>query len=178
MPTGSVLADGQVERIGEAESTLAFRSGSQTLESQCTIGSHADGMRMLLEAFLRSEDHSLNDLTEIGAVGHRVVHGGETFSESVVISPAVIAKIKDYAKLAPLHNLAHVMGIQAAQAVLKDVPHVACFDTAFHATIPPVAYLYGLPIDLYRKYEIRRYGFHGSSHRYVAANSRSTQQTS
>jgi acetate kinase len=116
-----------------------------------------------------SEDHALDDTHEISAVGHRVVHGGEEFSGSVLIDDTVLRSIERFADLAPLHNPANLTGIRAAMHALPDIPHVACFDTAFHASIPRVAYLYALPYTVYEKYGVRRYGFHGSSHRYVAA---------
>jgi acetate kinase len=115
-----------------------------------------------------SENHALDDTHDISAVGHRVVHGGEEFSGSVLIDETVLRSIERFADLAPLHNPANLTGIRAAMRALPDIPHVACFDTAFHATIPRVAYLYALPYTVYEKYGVRRYGFHGSSHRYVA----------
>jgi len=110
----------------------------------------------------------MEDVSEIGAVGHRVVHGGEEFTDSVIIDERVIASIEKYADLAPLHNPPNLAGILAVQHRLPDITQIACFDTAFHATIPEVAYMYALPYELYQKYHIRRYGFHGISHRYVA----------
>ena len=118
---------------------------------------------------MSADDHSLDDLSEIAAVGHRVVHGGEAFTGSVLINDEVMQSIEQCADLAPLHNPANLTGIRAAMHALENVPHVACFDTAFHASIPKVAYLYALPYDVYKQYGVRRYGFHGSSHRYVAA---------
>ena len=111
----------------------------------------------------------LGDLAEIGGVGHRVVHGGERFTASVIIDPEVIEAIEEAAELAPLHNPPNLIGIREAERLLPGVPQVAVFDTAFHQTMPPSAYLYGLPREFYEKHRIRRYGFHGTSHRYVAA---------
>ncbi|MDH3639279.1 MAG: acetate kinase, partial [Gammaproteobacteria bacterium] len=118
--------------------------------------------------FLAHECHALDSIDKIRAVGHRVVHGGEKFSASVLIDAAVIASIRDAFDLAPLHNPANLEGIMAAQRILPNVPHVAVFDTAFHQTLPDAAYLYAVPYRLYRRHKIRRYGFHGTSHYYVS----------
>jgi acetate kinase len=123
---------------------------------------------LILDSLVSAEDDSLADWSEVAAVGHRVVHGGETFTGSVLINDEVLATIRQCADLAPLHNPANLTGIQAAMRALANVPHVACFDTAFHASIPKVAYIYALPYEVYEKYGVRRYGFHGTSHRYVA----------
>ncbi len=169
MPQREVLAKGQVERIGEAESALKYQADGHQYHEQATIADHEEGMRRILNALIGSEDAILADLNEIRAVGHRVVHGGEEFTGSVLIDERVIASIERCADLAPLHNPPNLTGIRAAMHALPDVPHVACFDTAFHATIPRVAYMYALPREIYKKYGVRRYGFHGTSHRYVAA---------
>lgn len=124
-------------------------------------------MALILETLAGAES-ALNDTSEIDAVGHRVVHGGEEFTGSVVITDEVIASIEHFADLAPLHNPPNLTGIRAAMHKLPNIPQVACFDTAFHATIPQVAYTYALPYELYKEFGIRRYGFHGTSHRYVA----------
>ncbi len=138
-------------------------------ELQQEVADHEQGMRLLLNSLVSTDDHSLDDLSEIAAVGHRVVHGGEAFTGSVLINDEVVRSIEQCVDLAPLHNPANLIGIRAAMHALENVPHVACFDTAFHASIPKVAYLYALPYDVYTRYGVRRYGFHGSSHRYVAA---------
>ncbi len=169
MPQRTVLAKGQVERIGEEGSALQYEAGGHAYRVQREVVDHEQGMRLLLDSLVSAEDHSLDDLSEIAAVGHRVVHGGEAFTGSVLITDEVLQSIQQCAELAPLHNPANLIGIRAAMHALTDVPHVACFDTAFHASIPKVAYLYALPYDVYTRYGVRRYGFHGSSHRYVAA---------
>lgn len=169
MPHRAVLAKGQVERIGEEGASLQFEAGEHACRVEQPVADHEQGMRLILESLVSSEDHSLDDLSEIAAVGHRVVHGAEAFTGSVLIDDEVIASIEACVDLAPLHNPANLTGIRAAMHSLPNVPHVACFDTAFHASIPKVAYLYALPYEIYEKYGVRRYGFHGSSHRFVAA---------
>ncbi len=168
MPDRRVLAKGLVERIGEEHSSLSYGSNAHEHCLEQPIPDHEVGMRLILRSLLGNAGHALDDPHEISAVGHRVVHGGEEFSESVQIDQQVLASIDRYADLAPLHNPANLTGIRAAMHALPDVPHVACFDTAFHATIPKVAHLYALPHGVYEQYGVRRYGFHGSSHRYVA----------
>jgi acetate kinase len=168
MPQAEVLARGQVERIGEETSELSHFFHGKT----CTVPAKAEdvgkAMELILETLVDEQVGVLQQISEIGAVGHRVVHGGEEFTGSVVIDEKVISSIEKFADLAPLHNPPNLAGILAAQRNLPDVKQVACFDTAFHATIPKVAYMYALPYELYEKYGIRRYGFHGISHRYVA----------
>jgi len=167
MPEKTVLARGLVERIGEPEASLQHQYEDQSIRLKGQLADHEEGMALILET-LTGENGALGDLREIGAVGHRVVHGGEEFTGSVVITDAVIASLERYADLAPLHNPPNLTGIRAAMTELPQTPQVACFDTAFHATIPEVAYTYALPANLYEEYGIRRYGFHGTSHRYVA----------
>lgn len=122
----------------------------------------------MVDALLSPEHGALTSLDEIKAVGHRVVHGGEKFANSVIINDEVMATLHECAGLAPLHNPANIIGIEACQSLLPDVPQVAVFDTAFHQTMPPKAYIYGLPYEYYEKYGVRRYGFHGTSHKYVS----------
>ncbi len=169
MPQREVLAKGQIERIGDEGALLRSEVGDRTTRVQQPVADHSQAMRLILEHLVSADDHSLDDLSEITAVGHRVVHGGEAFTGSMLINEQVIRSIEQCADLAPLHNPANLTGIRAAMDALGNVPHVACFDTAFHASIPKVAYLYALPYDVYKQYGVRRYGFHGSSHRYVAA---------
>jgi len=168
MPQAEVLAHGLVERIGEETSELShfFHGKTYTLSTKAEDVGKA--MELILETLADKEVGVLRRISEIGAVGHRVVHGGEEFTGSVIIDEKVIASIKKFADLAPLHNPPNLAGILAAQHNLPNAKQVACFDTAFHATIPKVAYMYALPYELYEKYGIRRYGFHGISHRYVA----------
>ena len=168
MPEAKVLARGIVEKIAEETSSLShFYSGKvHTLKTK--VEDVKKAMELILQTLADKEVGILRQMSEIGAVGHRVVHGGEEFTGSVIIDKKVIASIKKFADLAPLHNPPNLAGILAAQHHLPNVKQVACFDTAFHATIPKVAYMYALPYELYQKYGIRRYGFHGISHRYVA----------
>jgi len=167
MPERAVMCRGLIERIGESDAALRHRYQDQTKCQRVPIADHQEGMALILET-LAGADSALNDTNEIDAVGHRVVHGGEEFTGSVLITDKVIASIEHFADLAPLHNPPNLTGIRAAMHKLPDIPQVACFDTAFHATIPQVAYTYALPHQLYEDFGIRRYGFHGTSHRYVA----------
>lgn len=167
MPDGGVVSKGIVERIGQPDAALEHQYEDHIQRLEGEIAGHEEGMALILET-LAGEAGAVGDIGEIGAVGHRVVHGGEQFTGSVLITDRVIASIERFAGLAPLHNPPNLTGIRAAMQELPDVPQVACFDTAFHATIPQVAYMYALPYSLYEDYGIRRYGFHGTSHRYVA----------
>jgi acetate kinase len=165
------IANGIAERVGTnggAEAVLKHKCHGSVLEQQAPMPDHAVALRQVLDALVNCECGALESLDQIRAVGHRVVHGGERFSESVIISEDVIAAIDAMCELAPLHNPANLIGIRACQEVLPQVPQVAVFDTAFHQTMEVQAYLYGLPYELYEKHGIRRYGFHGTSHRYVS----------
>ena len=168
MPEAQVLAHGTVDRVGQAESTLTHICDDRTHTSQVAAPDVEAAMDLVCDILVQEGVGPLADISEIDAVGHRVVHGGEEFTGSVPIDEQVIASIERYADLAPLHNPPNLAGIRAMQHRLPDVKQVACFDTAFHATIPRVAYMYALPYDLYKTFHIRRYGFHGISHRYVA----------
>lgn len=169
MPEAEVLAKGHVERIGEAGSKLVHTSDAHPKQIHETpVEDHQRAVELILDALVAPDTGVIADIAEIAAVGHRVVHGGEKFTGSVVIDDEVIASIEEFADLAPLHNPANLTAIRAAQSKLPRVPQVACFDTAFHTTIPRTAYTYALPYEFYEKYRIRRYGFHGTSHRYVA----------
>ncbi len=168
MPAASVVAKGMVERIGEANSRLILTSDGKTHQDEQTISDHESAMDLILAALVAPDTAVLKEISEITAVGHRVVHGGEEFTGSVAIDHRVIASIEKFADLAPLHNPPNLTGIAAAMHKLPQAKQIACFDTAFHTTIPPVAYLYALPYEIYEKYRVRRYGFHGTSHRYVA----------
>jgi len=167
MPAGEMICSGQVERIGDANAALQLKIGDDTQEVQHPIEDHESAMADILDA-LTGEGGVISDAKEINAVGHRVVHGGDEFSGSMLLTEEVIASIERFASLAPLHNPPNLVGIRAAIRKLPDVPQVACFDTAFHATIPEVAYTYALPIKLRDELGVRRYGFHGTSHRFVA----------
>jgi len=168
MPQAQVLAKGLLEKIGEEDSRLTHEYDGKKYTAQTPIDDHEAGMSLILDTLVSKQTGVIDNISEIGAVGHRVVHGGEEFTGSVIINDKVIASVEKFADLAPLHNPPNLTGIRAAQRQLPHVTQVACFDTAFHSTIPPVAYTYALPYELYEKYRIRRYGFHGTSHRYVA----------
>ncbi len=167
MPDKRVISKGLVERIGEDNAALEHHDAGEDHRLERPIADHEEGMALILET-LTGSNGALESAEELDAIGHRVVHGGEEFTGSVLITPEVIASIERFADLAPLHNPPNLTGIRAAMSALPHVPQVACFDTAFHATIPEVAYTYALPYQLYEKFGIRRYGFHGTSHRYVA----------
>jgi len=168
MPSQKVVAKGIVEKIGESVSRLSHFYGDKVHNLETKVANHEQGMKFILQTLISKAVGVIKNISEIGAVGHRVVHGGEEFTGSVVIDDKVIASIERFADLAPLHNPPNLIGIKAAQNGLPDVVQVACFDTAFHTTIPKVAYMYALPYEIYEKYRVRRYGFHGTSHRYVA----------
>ncbi|WP_088227577.1 acetate kinase [Desulfosporosinus sp. FKB] len=168
MKDQSVLAQGLVERIGLCGSQLTHRQGKLEKVAFQDMSSHAEAISLTLDMLMNSEFGVVSNLQEISAVGHRVVHGGEKFSSSVLIDEAVIKTINKYIELAPLHTPKIVTGIATCRKLLPGIPQVAVFDTAFHQTMPPKAFLYGLPYELYEKYKIRKYGFHGSSHKYVS----------
>lgn len=164
-----VLASGGVEKIGLTGSFLKHkRNDGKKAKLEGEILEHQIGIEYILGVLLSKKFGSVKSLDEIDAVGHRVVHGGEKFSSSVLISDEVIAQIKECSDLAPLHNPPNLRGIYAMQELLPDVPQVGVFDTAFHQTMEDHAYMYAIPYKLYKKYGIRRYGFHGTSHRYVS----------
>ncbi len=168
--TGEVLAKGLIERIGEETGRMKYRPGHDgEVVREEPIEDHRKGLSMVLETLTDSQAGALETLDEIEAIGHRVVHGGEKFSNSVSIDDEVIAGIEECSPMAPLHNPHNLEGIRAAMKNLPGVPNVAVFDTAFHQTMPPVAYIYPLPWDCYEDKRIRRYGFHGPSHQYVSA---------
>ncbi len=168
MPAQKSLGKGLVDRIGIDDGSISHDGVNGTYDRQTDIPNHTRAMELVIEALTDSHNGIVSSLDEVAGVGHRVVHGGEAYSASVVIDEQVEAAIEDNIELAPIHNPANLTGIREARAVLPRQKHVAVFDTAFHQTIPPAAYLYGLPRELYEKYRIRRYGFHGTSHRYVA----------
>lgn len=170
MSNESVLAKGLAERIGSDGSVLNHQTAGKeqvTLESPMT--DHQEAMRLVFCALTNPATGAMGSVSDITAIGHRVVHGGESFSASVVITPEVMETIDALSELAPLHNPPNLMGIEAAMKVMPDAPHVAVFDTAFHQSISKSVYLYALPYQFYKDNGIRRYGFHGTSHMYVAA---------
>jgi acetate kinase len=167
MPDGEVLAKGLVQRIGEGEGSLEQTSARGTIQRTEPVPDHEAGLRRIFELLTRGDRAPLGSVEEIGAVGHRVVHGGERFAATTLIDDDVANAIQAHIALAPLHNPPNLLGIEVARSLLPGVPQVAVFDTAFHQTLPAHAYLYALPSKLYREARIRRYGFHGTSHRYV-----------
>jgi len=167
MPERISLGKGLVERIGQKVGKICQHFQDIHYCKELEIPNHKVAFEQMMLALLDKETGILKDAGEITGIGHRVVHGGEQYSSSVIIDSEVQAAIEDNCELAPLHNPANLTGITEAAAIFKDVPQVAVFDTAFHQTLPPSAYLYGIPRDFYEKYRIRRYGFHGTSHRYV-----------
>ena len=169
MSEEKVIAKGLVERIGMEGSMLTHKpAGKENAVIKQPMPDHKVAIQLVLEALTDKEHGVLSSMSEINAVGHRIVHGGESFKASAIIDDDVLKAIQDNAPLAPLHNPANIMGIQACQHVLPDTPMVAVFDTAFHQTMPPAAYMYGLPYEYYSEKKIRRYGFHGTSHLYVS----------
>ena len=167
MPDETLLAKGLLERIGESSSRLTQEIGDRKRAVDGCVADHEAGFELIVRTLLADERCPIDDLSEIAAVGHRVVHGGERFVASALLDDEVIGAIEEVQDLAPLHNRPNLAGIRAAQKRLPHVPHVAVFDTAFHQTMPEQAYLYALPSRLYSRHRIRRYGFHGTSHRYV-----------
>jgi len=170
MEQKKVIAQGGVEKIGLPDSFLLVKlpnGEKKKIEKQ--MPEHTVGIQLILQVLTDKEIGCIATLNEINAVGHRVVHGGEKFNKSVLITPEVRSEIEACAELAPLHNPANLKGIDAISATLPQVPQVAVFDTAFHQTMPDEAYMYAIPYELYEKYKIRRYGFHGTSHRYISA---------
>lgn len=168
MPARTLLAKGMIERIGESQAAMIHQEGNDKQKQLIAAADHEQAMAAILAKLMHVEGGQRSTKEPIAAVGHRVVHGGEAFTGSVVITEEVIASIEKTAQLAPLHNPPNLTGIRAAMHALPDAPQIACFDTAFHATIPQIAYMYALPYELYEKHGVRRYGFHGTSHRYVA----------
>ncbi|AFQ45589.1 MULTISPECIES: acetate/propionate family kinase [Desulfosporosinus] len=169
MATKNAIGKGLVERIGLPGSVLTHRTGSGDKEViTAEITNHTVAIKLVLEALVSPLYGVIKDLKEICGIGHRVVHGGEKFSKSVVIDEGVMKALKECVELAPLHNPPNIAGIMACQKMMPGVPQVAVFDTAFHQTMRPNSYIYGLPYDYYKKYGIRKYGFHGTSHKYVS----------
>ena len=165
-----LLAKGLVERIGMEVGCLKHEAaGKEKLVKEMPIADHTVGIQAVIDALLDKEYGVLTTLEDIEAVGHRVVHGAEEFVGSQLITDAVVSQLEKCSVFAPLHNPANILGIKAVSAVLPDVPQVGVFDTAFHQTMPSYAYMYALPYEYYDKYRIRRYGFHGTSHKYVSA---------
>ena len=165
-----LIAKGLCDRIGIEGSQISFKViGHDKITRETPMPDHKTAIDLVLQVLVDPEYNVLHSLNEIGAVGHRIVHGGENFKKSVIIDESVIKAIEEVSDLAPLHNPANLMGVRICQELMPGIPMVAVFDTAFHQTMPEEAYLYGLPYEFYAKYKIRRYGFHGTSHRYVSS---------
>ncbi len=170
MDTQTVMVQGGVEKIGLPDSFLQIKlNNGEKVKIEQLMPEHTVGIQLILNSLVDEKIGCIASLEEIQAVGHRVVHGGEKFNKSVLITPEVKEMIVKCVELAPLHNPANLKGIEAIEQALPGVPQVAVFDTAFHQTMPDEAYMYAIPYELYEKYGIRRYGFHGTSHRYVSA---------
>ena len=166
--TEAVLAKGLCERIG-IDGRLVYQLAGHDKEiTEAPMPTHKEGIQMVLDALVNPKTGAVKSLSEIDAVGHRVVHGGEKFAQSVVLNEEVLAKVEECNELAPLHNPENLIGIRVCQELMPGVPMVGVFDTAFHQTMPQKAYLYGLPYEYYEKYKVRRYGFHGTSHSFVS----------
>jgi acetate kinase len=166
--TGEMLGKGLLERIGEETGALRYQAGSHNIREEVPIPDHHTGLALLLKTITSPDYGTIESLDEIKACGHRVVHGGERFTSSVLIDDDVLEGLRQCSTLAPLHNPPNILGIEATRESLPGVPNVAVFDTAFHQTMPRENYLYPLPYQVYENYRIRRYGFHGTSHQYVS----------
>lgn len=168
MPTNEVICSGMIDRIGLETSNVTFKTSLDSLEELLPIANHKVGLQKVADMLLDPEKGVIKSTSEIGAVGHRVVHGGSYFSDTTIITEEVKEKIKELSELAPLHNPAHLVGIMVAEEIFSDAKQVAVFDTAFHQTIPVEAYKYAIPNYLLTENKVRVYGFHGTSHKYVS----------
>lgn len=166
MPEEKVITKGLIERIGLKNSIFSITVNGEKITNTFDIENHEDAVNIMLEAL--QEHKIINDINDIQGSGHRVVHGGELFPESALVTEEVVKKIESLIDLAPLHNPANLMGIQAFRKLLPSIPHVAVFDTSFHQSMPEESYLYSLPYNFYKDFGIRKYGFHGTSHKYVS----------
>ncbi|MCH5175381.1 MAG: acetate kinase [Prevotellaceae bacterium] len=168
MEDQSVIASGGIEKIGLPDSFIKVKANGQKVQIDREIAEHTAGVQLIFEVLTTGEYAVLKHLDELDAVGHRMVHGGEKFNKSVLLTPEVMEAFAACNDLAPLHNPANIKGVNAVTALLPNIPQVGVFDTAFHQTMPDYAYMYALPYEQYEKYGVRRYGFHGTSHRYVS----------
>ena len=166
--TEAVLAKGLCERIGIDGRLVYQKTGLEKEITEAPMPTHKQAIQMVLDALVNPKTGAIKSLTEVDAVGHRVVHGGEKFSEAALVNDEVIKAVEECNDLAPLHNPANLIGINACKELMPNVPMVTVYDTAFHQTMPKKAYLYGLPYEYYEKYKVRRYGFHGTSHSFVS----------
>lgn len=168
MDDKSVITSGGIEKIGLPDSFITVKLNGEKHKMERPIAEHTAGVQWIFEVLTQGEYAVLKSLQELDAVGHRMVHGGEKFNQSVRLTPQVMEAFAACNDLAPLHNPANIKGVNAVTALLPDIPQVGVFDTAFHQTMPDYAYMYALPYKLYKEYGVRRYGFHGTSHRYVS----------
>jgi len=168
MENEALLAEGLIERIGLPEGRIKYRTLATKLKIEEPVPDHRTGLEFILSTLIHPEHGAITELQEISAIGHRVVHGGEKFTSAVLIDESVIRGVEECSFMAPLHNPPNLQGIAAAMEALPGVPNVAVFDTAFHQTMPPVSYIYALPYDIFSEKRMRRFGFHGPSHQYVA----------
>ena len=168
MDDQSVITSGGIEKIGLPDSFITVKLNGEKYRMERPIKEHTAGVQYIFEVLTTGDYAVLKDLNELDAVGHRMVHGGEKFNKSVLLTPEVMEAFAECNDLAPLHNPANIKGVNAVKALLPNIPQVGVFDTAFHQTMPDYAYMYALPYDLYKKHGVRRYGFHGTSHRYVS----------
>ena len=168
METEEVMASGKYERIGEAEAFITHKVNGQKIEIKNPAYNHSEAIDFTLKQFTNPEYKVIDSLDEINAIGHRLVHGGEKIAESVLIDDNVVKVLEEYTDLAPLHNPACILGIKACQEVMPGKPMVGVFDTAFHQTMPKDKFIYPIPYEYYKKYGVRKYGFHGTSHMYVS----------
>lgn len=168
MTDESVITSGGIEKIGLPDSFIKFKVNGEKHQIDELVPEHTAGVNLIFRILTQGEYAVLKDLNELDAVGHRMVHGGERFSESVLLTDEVMEQFATCNDLAPLHNPANIKGVNAVKSLLPNLPQVGVFDTAFHQTMPDYAYMYALPYELYKEYGVRRYGFHGTSHRYVS----------
>ncbi len=169
MEDESVIAKGNCDRIGIDGHLSHKTSDGRTVEEDCSFPTHSEAFTRLVEALTSGDAAVISSMDEISAVGHRIVQGAEVFTKTTMVTPEVIDKIEELKELAPVHNHGHALALWACTAVMPDVPQVVVFDTAFHQTIPKKAYMYGFPYEDYEQYSVRKYGFHGTSHRFVTA---------
>ena len=169
MENETVITKGTYERIGMNNSFITVKQDGDKIRIEHPVKNHEKALKFVFEDILMGEEHGkIKSLSEIDAIGHRIVHGGEKFKEAAIVTDEVIENIRDVIPLAPLHNPAAILGIEACKSVVPDMPMVVVFDTAFHQTMPKESYIYPLPYEFYEKYKVRKYGFHGTSHRYVS----------
>ena len=166
--TEAVLAKGLCERIGIDGRLVYQKAGNDKEITEASMPTHKEAIQMVLEALTNEKTGAIKSLAEVNAIGHRIVHGGEKFASSAIITDEMIKAVEECNDLAPLHNPANLIGIRVCSELMPNVPQVGVFDTAFHQTMPAKAYLYGLPIEYYKNYKVRRYGFHGTSHSFVS----------